>query len=40
MKNHRSVKKFDGIGSAQIWHWRSYLESKMNSMKKSHDPKD
>ena len=29
---------FDRIGVARIGHWRSYLESRMNSMKKSLDP--
>ena len=34
----QATKGFDRIGPARIGHWRSYLESKMNSMKKSLDP--
>ena len=31
---------FDRIGPARFGHWRSYLEWRMNSMKKSLDPAD
>ena len=34
----RVTKGFDGIAPARSGHWRSYLESRMNSMKKSLDP--
>jgi hypothetical protein len=31
----QATKGFDGVGSERIGHWRSYLEARMNSMKKS-----
>ena len=34
----QATRGFDRIGPARIGHWRSYLESRMNSMKKSLDP--
>ena len=34
------TKGFDGVGRHESGHWRSYLELRMNSMKKSLDPAD
>ena len=34
----RATRGFDGVGSARTGHWRTYLETCMNSMKKSLDP--
>jgi hypothetical protein len=34
------TRGFDGVGSARIGHRLSYLESRMDSMKKSLDPED
>ena len=36
----QATRGFDRTGAARIGHWRSYLESRMNSMKKSLDPED
>ncbi len=36
----QAAKGFGGVGSARFGHWRTYLESRMNSMKKNLDPND
>ena len=36
----QATKGFDHNGPAPIGHWRTYLASRMDSMKKSRDPED
>ena len=36
----QATKGFDRNGPARIGHWRTYLKSRMNSMKKGLDPED